>query len=407
MNKRIMKKLLLSIVCVVVVIAMISCGGSPKQLTDQEILVKIYEAMNGPNWKGAENENWLSDKPIEEWSGVKVNDEGRVIELRIKGDSVRGFFPAEIGGLSELENLYLFSRECDVPSVISPEIGKLTKLNHLTIIVRTKLGSDKPILPNISTLVNLEKLYVEGFGGSIPENISQLSKLGILELHGFDDKIPESISKLAGLEKLFITMPNQPDGGVPDCIGKLSNLKLLSIEFNTKSSGLNNEINAKFPESIWDITNLENLTMRSLSNTGGPIPSDKVAKMTNLKSINISNCGITGTIPVEFFASDKLFNLDLSKNKFTGSIPSEIANCPKLSVLNLSNNQLTGNIPVGVAKSENFSTLNLSNNQLTGNIPEGLGKYKSFFIFDLSGNQLSPNIPVDLKAHPDFSKFKF
>ena len=80
-----MKKVFLTMACLFMVIALISCSGSaPKQLTDREILVKIYESMNGSNWKGSEATNWLSEKPIGEWEGVKTNDEGRVIALRIQ-----------------------------------------------------------------------------------------------------------------------------------------------------------------------------------------------------------------------------------------------------------------------------------------------------------------------------------
>ena len=378
-----MKKTFLSLVCLFLVIALISCSGGPaKQLSDQEILVKIYEAMNGPEWQGTEGDNWLSDKPVGEWEGVKTNDEGRVIALRIAGDNVRGLFPAEMGGLTELEQLFISSRDCDVPNVIPAEIGELTKLKSLSITVHTR-KQDKPVLPDLSTLVNLEKLYLKGFGGAIPENIAQLSKLQILGLHGFEGKIPESICELTDLIELSITMPNQPEGGVPDCIGSLGKLTFLNIDFSIGIAGGKKEPIAKFPESIWDLSNLENLSMTSLSSSGGPIPGDKVAKMSNLKSLTINKCGINGTIPAEIFASVNLNNLSLNHNKLKGSIPAEIGNCPKLNTLRLSNNQLTGKIPAELAKCEKLN------------------------ICDLSGNQLSPDIPAALKAHPKFSNFKF
>ncbi len=379
-----MKKTFLSIVCLFLVIAMSSCGGGPaKQLTDQEILVKIYEAMNGPEWNESQGENWLSDKPIGEWEGVETNEEGRVVSLRVVGDGIEGLIPAEIGGLTELEYLNIYARYYDGPNVFPAEIGNLTKLNDLIISANAGTREDRPTIANLMTLVNLEKLFVTSFGGVIPDNITQLSKLKYLRLEGFEGKIPESICKLADLEDLILITHNQPEGAVPECIGKLSKLKTLRIDYNTGLAGEINQPNAKFPESIWDLTNLKILYMRSLSNTGGPMPGDKVAKMTNLESIMIDDCGITGPIPVEFFASGKLTSFSIYRNKLTGGIPSEIGNCPKMSVLDLSHNQLTGNIPSGIAKSEKFWT------------------------FDLSGNQLSTNIPADLKAHPEFSKFKF
>ena len=366
-----------------VVIAMIGCGGPAKQLTDKEILVKIYEGMNGPNWTEPHGENWLSDKPIGEWKGVEINDEGRVITLRIIGDSVRGLIPAEIGGLTELEQLFLYSRNFDIPNVIPAEIGKLTKLKILSLTAYTSPKQDSPVLPDISALVNLERLLLTRFGGAIPEYIGQLGKLRIFTFSGFEGKIPESICKLTDLEELFLSTSNQPEGEVPACIGNLSKLKSLRIDYSTGFAGGINEVNANFPESVWDLTNLEYLFLRSISNTGGPIPSDKVVKMTTLKNITIASCGITGTIPAGFFASGKLADLSIYQNKLTGSIPTEIGNCVNLSTLRLTQNQLSGTIPAELAKCEKLN------------------------LFDLSGNELSPNIPAALKAHPNFSKFKF
>ena len=127
-----MKRLLLTlVVCFFAVIAMGNSGDSSKQLSDREILVKIYQAMNGPEWKGSLSRNWLSDRPIEVWEGVKTNDEGRVIELEIRGESIYGLIPAEIGGLTELKELIIYSRNFDAPNVIPTEIGKLVKLKLL------------------------------------------------------------------------------------------------------------------------------------------------------------------------------------------------------------------------------------------------------------------------------------
>jgi Leucine-rich repeat (LRR) protein len=380
-----MKKVFLSMLAgVFVVFAIISCGGAPaKQLTDQEILVKIYEAMNGTEWEDSRGENWLSDKPIGEWKNVITNDSGRVISLRIQGGGVRGLIPAEIGGLTELEQLYIDSREFDVPNVIPSEIGKLTNLKILALSASTDATHGRPEFPNISTLVNLKTLYISGFDGAIPGNFSELKKLQILSVEGFEGKIPESICELSNLEQLTLRSGVQPEGEVPACIGRLSKLNSLVIDYNTGIAGDIKQPNAKFPESIWDLTNLKDLFVRTLSNTGGPIPGDKVSKMTNLKSITIIDCGFTGPIPAELFASGKLTDLSIYKNNLTGSIPAEIGNCPNLSIVILNQNQLTGNIPAELAKCEKLN------------------------LFDLSGNQLSSDIPAALKVHPKFSSFKF
>ena len=81
--------------------------GSPE--TDREILVTVYNALDGPNWE--DSENWLSDAPLGEWSGVTTDDNGRVIWLRIGGSAsgggLSGEIPSELGDLGALEILGL------------------------------------------------------------------------------------------------------------------------------------------------------------------------------------------------------------------------------------------------------------------------------------------------------------
>ena len=47
--------------------------------TDRDALVTLYNATSGDNW--ANNDNWLSDKPLGEWHGVTTDSDGRVRRL--------------------------------------------------------------------------------------------------------------------------------------------------------------------------------------------------------------------------------------------------------------------------------------------------------------------------------------
>ena len=85
--------------------------GSPA--TDREILVTLYNALDGPNWE--DSGNWLSDAPLGEWSGVTTDDNDRVIWLRLgasgSGQALRGEIPRELGGLGSLTVLSLHGLE--------------------------------------------------------------------------------------------------------------------------------------------------------------------------------------------------------------------------------------------------------------------------------------------------------
>ncbi|NLA63334.1 MAG: hypothetical protein GX857_08970, partial [Bacteroidales bacterium] len=158
-----MKKVILSIVCLFIGIAMSSCSEAKKQLTDQEILVVMYEAMNGPNWKDSNKENWLSEKPIGEWKGVETNDEGRVVKLVLNADSVIELVPSEIAGLTELEELSIFINNDGITNNVPTEIRDLTKLKRLYLNLSLFIPyEERPLIPDISTLVFLEYLFISG-----------------------------------------------------------------------------------------------------------------------------------------------------------------------------------------------------------------------------------------------------
>jgi hypothetical protein len=63
--------------------------------TDKAALVALYNAMDGPNW--ANNRNWLSDRPIGEWSRVSTDGDGRVTGLWLDGNQLSGSIPSELG----------------------------------------------------------------------------------------------------------------------------------------------------------------------------------------------------------------------------------------------------------------------------------------------------------------------
>ncbi|KAL6629552.1 hypothetical protein ACP70R_029317 [Stipagrostis hirtigluma subsp. patula] len=64
-------------------------------------------------------------------------------------------------------------------------------------------------------------------------------------------------------------------------------------------------------------------------------------------NLNLSRNHLTGTIPHNIGAIQKLESLDLSINMLSGEIPSTLSDLTSLSHLNLSYNNLSGRIPSG------------------------------------------------------------
>ena len=108
--------------------------------TDREILVAFYHATGGPNWKN--NTNWLSDKRLSDWYGVRDNillcpppsfqcdpadiAAARVTDLYLPNNGLTGPIPPEIGKLSELRTLRLNENKLRGP--IPSSLGQLPNL---------------------------------------------------------------------------------------------------------------------------------------------------------------------------------------------------------------------------------------------------------------------------------------
>ena len=125
----------------------------------------------------------------------------------------------------------------------------------------------------------------------------------------------------------------------------------------------------------------------------------------NTTGIDLSDGGLSGSIPPEIGQLIYLENLNLSRNQLIGSIPLEIGNLANLKYLYLDQNLLTGEIPAEIGELTNLKRLRLMNNQFSGDIPESICdlsnldyNYNYFGVnlgpyLELEGNQLCPPYP--------------
>ena len=56
---------------------------SPPDDRDIAALTTLYNATSDDNWR--DSTNWLSEQPLQYWKGVHINEEGRIVELRLGG----------------------------------------------------------------------------------------------------------------------------------------------------------------------------------------------------------------------------------------------------------------------------------------------------------------------------------
>ena len=330
---------------------------------DRAALLTLYNATGGPNW--ANNQNWASDEPLDQWYGVTTDGAGRVTELDLDGNHLSGEIPRELGDLSNLTRLFLDGNQLTGP--IPPELGDLSNLTRL-FLFGNRLSGEIP--PELGDLSNLTRLFLDGnqLTGPIPPELGDLSNLTHLFLFG-----------------------NHLSGEIPRELGDLSNLTLLFLD--------DNRLTGPIPPELGDLSNLTRLFLFG-NRLSGEIPRE-LGDLSNLTLLFLDDNRLTGPIPPELGDLSNLTRLFLDDNQLTGPIPPELGNLSNLTRLFLDDNQLTGPIPPELGNLSNLTHLFLDDNQLTGPIPPELGNLDNLVWLYLAGNQLRGCVPARLQDVQD------
>ena len=340
--------------------------------TDRDLLVETYDATGGANW--VRKENWLTDAPLGEWSGISVDGDGRVNGLNLPRNDLTGAIPPELGSLARLTYLHLEHNELTGP--IPPELGDLSQLNSLALNGNQLTGS---IPAQLGNLLQLQYLILNDnqLTGSIPAQLESLSQLLFLYLYGnqLTGSIPEQLGLLSGLQGLYL-LGNQLTGPVPPELGSLSQLKFLFL------SG--NQLTGSIPQQLGLLSGLQGLSL-SGNRLTGPIPPE-LGSFSDLQWMDLSGNQLRGEIPAQLGNLSQLKSLVLSDNQLTGGIPAQLENLTQLESLVLNDNQLTGGIPPQLGKLTQLESLVLDGNRLRGPVPPKLGGLARLRVLSLSKN---------------------
>ncbi len=114
----------------------------------RDALVALYNATNGSGWKN--NENWLSEAPLDQWYGVFTDCDGTLTHLSLTDNQITGPIPSWLGNLSNLRHLELAGNQITGP--IPSWLGNLSNLNVLGLGRNQFTGPIPPELGNLSRL---------------------------------------------------------------------------------------------------------------------------------------------------------------------------------------------------------------------------------------------------------------
>ena len=259
---------------------------------ERAALIKIYNANNGKNWDSYYQEYWCTDRPIEDWPGISMTEDGKhVNKVWLNDDNLKGQIPKEIADLTELEIFKMigngdFSETHPIPS----EVGNLKKLKNLTLWNYPVSGKVPKSIYKIEGLEELLLCFLPLDSWSIPNELLNLKNLKQLHLRkcNVTGKIPDGIGQLTGLEELNLYY-NNLSGSIPSTIGSLINLKELSFEYNKLSGSIPKSIsNLDIYWRAWpEIFHGNNFTMDNLRDSKAPIPRSPKITMLSGKEVDI------------------------------------------------------------------------------------------------------------------------
>ncbi|KAJ1277937.1 hypothetical protein BS78_04G040700 [Paspalum vaginatum] len=318
--------------------------------------------------------------------------------LDLGGNRLNGKIPDSIGELKRMAELHLNQNNMsgELPSTLS----NCTSLTTIDLKSNNFSGElHKVNFFNLPNLTTLDLLYNK-FNGTIPESIYSCSRLIALRLSG-----------------------NNLHGQLSPRIGNLKSLVFLSLAMNNFTN---------IASTLQILKNCRNLTYLLIGTNfkGEAMPEDEIIDgFPNLQVLSLSNCSLSGEIPLWLSKLQKLQVLNLHTNQLSGPIPAWIKSLNSLFYLDISNNKLTGQIPTALMEMSMLMTektatnldprvfelpvyknpslqyritsalpklLKLGNNNFTGMIPQEIGQLKLLTVLDFSSNNLSGEIPLQI-----------
>lgn len=309
---------------------------------DREILMSIYKTNDGETWNRQTAKNWGTDSPIEQWSGVTVDTDGRVTALDFSRFGLTG--KLYLKGLKKLTSLY-----CNESSLEGIEIDDCTNLDNIHV------NCDILSLLNISTCSNLKTLIINS------KDLTEVDLSKNIELTSFNCNLP-LLSSLNLLNCIALTSLNITSSTLTSLdVSSLTSLSWLTVSCKqltslkvkgcTKLSSLLindcsvKELDASGLPNLSELQCMDN-EMTSLNVTGSLISYRLWCDNNNLTSLDISTCPEIG-------------GLSCSGNLLTAL---DVSNLKKLEYLICYNNHLT---TLKLAGCTNLENLDCSSNELS------------------------------------------
>ncbi|XP_065624222.1 LOW QUALITY PROTEIN: probable LRR receptor-like serine/threonine-protein kinase At3g47570 [Quercus suber] len=228
-------------------------------------------------------------------------------------------------------------------------------------------------------------MWQNKFSGNIPHEVGKLHKLQVLTLNtnNFYGNIPFSIGNLTILVDLELH-ENNLQGNIPLSLSRCRNLFTLNLA--------NNNLNGLISPQVIGLSFSPVFLNLSANQFAGILPME-IGNFINLERLDISTNMLSGKIPASLGSCIKLEFLYMGENLFQRIIPPSLESLRGLQYLELSENNLSGEIPKFLEVFVYLKFLNLSYNHFEGELPIN-GVFKNVSRTSVKGNaKLCGGIP--------------
>ncbi len=249
---------------------------SNSNFADSLALVDLYNATNPGDTAWVNADGWLS-APLDQWNGVSLGPDGRVVEVWLADNNLTGTLPESLKNLDSLKRFYFWN---------NPELSG----NLFDFLI------NYPALERVSA-------HDCNFTGTI---LPDVFHPGLLEIRVFN---------------------NQLTGEIPI---EISNSPLMD-QFNVSGNLLTGTI----PTSIGELKNVIELNLSGNEITGG-LPLE-IGLMDSLKFLFLENMNLEGEVPIEILNCPSLIEFWFSGNNFSGTLP-DMLNMPNFRALQAGGN---------------------------------------------------------------------
>uniref|UniRef100_A0A2N9I9A7 non-specific serine/threonine protein kinase n=1 Tax=Fagus sylvatica TaxID=28930 RepID=A0A2N9I9A7_FAGSY len=190
---------------------------------------------------------------------------------------------------------------------------------------------------NNNTVCHVTRIVLKGYSlpGMLPPQLVKLPHLREVSVlvNRLSGEIPKELGNITTLTYLSLEA-NQFSGIIPPELGDLINLKTLMLS--------SNDLTGNLPITFARLRNLTDLRISDIDGPNQDFPM--LRSMTDIVTLVLRNCRISGEIPAYIWTMMNMVMLDVSFNKLVGELPPSV-NLKSLKFLFLTSNLLSGNVP--------------------------------------------------------------